>query len=463
MSAVAPVPTAAVLLAAGRGTRMKSRRAKPLHPLLGKPMGRYPIDCCRAAGIERLVTVVGFQADEVRAALGDDVDYALQAEPRGTGHAVLAAEPELAGWNGTVLVLLADCVLLTPEQLTSLLERHAASGAAATLLTFEALEPGAYGRIRREADGSVAAIVEARDAPPELLAIREVNSGVIAFRSPLLWELLRELAPDPSSGELYLTDAIHLLRERDARVEAVLTEDPDSARSVNDRVELAEATAILRQRILRQHMLNGVTIEDPATTYVDADVRIGADTVLRPMTWLTGRTVIGEECDIGPSARIADSTLGNGISVQSAVITESEIGDGTKIGPFAQLRPGCRVGRKVKIGNFVELKNAVVEDGVSAGHLAYIGDASVGEKTNIGAGTITCNYDGQRKHRTTIGKQAFIGSHSTLIAPVAVGEGAYTAAGSVITEEVPPDALAIGRGRQVNKPEWAKRKRERES
>jgi bifunctional UDP-N-acetylglucosamine pyrophosphorylase/glucosamine-1-phosphate N-acetyltransferase len=246
-------------------------------------------------------------------------------------------------------------------------------------------------------------------------------------------------------------------------VEAVAVSDPLVVRSVNDRVELASVGALLRERLLREHMLAGVSIEDPASTYIEAGVRIGMDTILRPSTHLSGATVLGEGCDIGPDVKITDCELGDGVSVQYAVLAGSTVGDGTKIGPFAQLRPGCRVGRKVKIGNFVELKNTEVEDGASMGHFAYLGDASIGAKTNIGAGTITCNYDGKRKHRTTIGRHTFIGTHSTLIAPVTVGDGAYVAAGSVVTQDVPEDSLAIGRSRQVNREGWAKRRRESEA
>ncbi len=255
---------------------------------------------------------------------------------------------------------------------------------------------------------------------------------------------------------------IRSLAEHGRRIEALAADDPSLILRVRHRIDLAIAAMLLRHRILREHMLAGVTIEDPATTYIEPDVRIGQDTRIRPMTHLAGRTTIGEECDIGPSVRIADCRIGDGVAIQFAVLTESEVDSGTRIGPFAQLRPGCRVGRKVKIGNFVELKNAVVEDGASLGHLAYVGDAFVGEKTNIGAGTITCNYDGRRKHVTRIGRGAFVGSHATLIAPVEIGDGAFVAAGTVVTEDVPADALAIGRAQQTNKPDWARKRREQE-
>lgn len=423
-------------------------------------MARYGVDVSRSIGIRRVVVVVGHGADLVREAVGGDVEYVEQADQRGTGHAVLAARPALEGHTGEILVLQADNALITNEAAASILQHHRSSRAAATLLTASVDDPGAYGRVLRAADGSVDAIAEVRGALPEVVAVREINAGAYVFDAPVLWDCLAALRPDATTGELYLTDVIRLLVCSGRRVEAVVAGDPTSALSVNDRVELAQAAAILRGRVLREHMVNGVTLEDPATTYIDADVRIGSDTVIRPMTWLSGRTVVGEECEIGPSVRITDCTLGDGVSVQFSVLAGSEVGDGTRIGPFAQLRPGNRIGSKVKIGNFVELKNAALADGVSAGHLAYIGDAFVGEKTNIGAGTITCNYDGKKKHVTRIGPGAFVGSHSTLVAPVEVGEGAYTAAGTVVTQDVPPDALAIGRAAQTNKPGWARRKRE---
>jgi bifunctional UDP-N-acetylglucosamine pyrophosphorylase/glucosamine-1-phosphate N-acetyltransferase len=455
-------PPVALLLAAGKGTRMNSRHPKAVHRLLGKPMGRYAADLALRLGVERVVAVVGHGAEAVREALGADLEYVEQGEPRGTGHAVAAAAPLLAEHQGPLLVLQADNVLLTDETVAELLARHQETGAAATLLTTVLEQPGSYGRILRSEGGAVSRIVEAKGAPEEVLALGEINAGCYVFSAPRLFEALRGLRPDPTTGELYLTDAIQLLAGRGERVEAVVADDPTVALGVNTRVELAEAAALLRGRLLREHMLNGVTIEDPATTYVEADVRIGRDTVLRPMTYLCGRTLLGEECDVGPVVRITDCVLGDRVSVQNAVLAQSEVGEETRIGPFAQLRPGCKLGRKVKIGNFVELKNAEVEDRASVGHLAYIGDAFVGEKTNIGAGTITCNYDGKRKHQTRIGRNTFIGSHATLIAPVVVGEGGFVAAGTVVTQDVPPDALAVGRARQENKPGWARKRRERE-
>lgn len=387
------------VLLAGDEAAMRSRRPKLLHLLLGRPLGAYAAEACREAGIGRVCAPVE---------LGEAFHFF--SEP---------AEA-LDGVSGEVLLLRGDLPLLTPELVLGFL-------AEAQGVTALAADPAG-----------------------------EVISALL-IPAPLLLEHLPR-------GELRnLESVVARLRERGVEVELAVSGDMGVGLRVEDRVALATAGLTLRQRILERHMRNGVTVEDLLTTYIDADVEIGADTVIRPMTWLTGRTVVGEECEIGPSVRITRCVLGNRVTVQSAVLAESEVGDETKIGPFAQLRPGCRVGRKVKIGNFVELKNAQVEDGVSIGHLAYVGDAAVGEKTNIGAGTITCNYDGKRKHRTVIGKRAFIGSHTTLVAPVAVGDGAFTAAGTVVTADVPEDALAIGRTRQSNREGWAKVRREREA
>jgi bifunctional UDP-N-acetylglucosamine pyrophosphorylase / glucosamine-1-phosphate N-acetyltransferase len=449
----------AVILAAGKGTRMKSRLPKAAHRLCGKAMARYPVDAARDAGAERVVVVVGHEADAVRAAVGDDVEYVLQAEQRGTGHAVLQAERALREAED-VLVLNGDLTLVTADDLRSLLARHRASGAAATLLTAELEEPASYGRVLRRPDGTVERLVERRDASPAEVAIREINVGLYCFRAADLRDCLSRLQPDNDQGEYYLTDVIGLLVGAGRTVEAVLCAEPETALGINDRVELAAASALLQQRILRDLMLSGVTLIDPATTYVDAGVVIGQDTIVHPMTTLQGKTSVGADCQIGPSARIADSTLADRVTVHASLVVGSAVGEGSRIGPFANVRPGCRLGREVKVGDFVELKNAELEDRVSAGHLAYLGDATIGEHTNIGAGTITCNYDGRKKHRTVIGKESFIGTNATLVAPVTIGDGAYVAAHSIVTDDVPPDSLAIARSRQTVKEGWAARRRQ---
>lgn len=387
------------VLLAGDEAGMRSRRPKLLHPLLGRPLGAFAARACQDTGIPRVCAPLD---------LGDGL------------HVFGQPAEALDGVSGEVLLVRGDLPLLTPEILLAFLS--AAEGVTALC-----------------ADSA-----------------GEVVSALL-IPAPLLLEHL-------PAGEVREIEAVVAsLRGRGSEVRVEVVEDTSVGLRVEDRVALAAAGLTLRQRILERHMRGGVTIEDLLTTYIEADVEIGPDTHIRPMTWLSGRTRVGEECEIGPSVRITDCVLGDRVTVQSAVLAESEIGDESRVGPFAQLRPGCRLGRKVKVGNFVELKNAQVEDGVSIGHLAYVGDASVGEKTNVGAGTITCNYDGKRKHRTVIGKRAFIGSHTTLVAPVAVGDGAFTAAGTVVTADVPQDALAIGRTRQTNREGWARVRREREA
>lgn len=401
------LPPELALLLAGDATGMQSRRPKLLHALLGKPLALHALRLCTASGIAAVAVP----------------DLALQelAEGEPALKVTATAAEALDGISGPVLLLRADCPLLTPELLFS-------------FLGFAAEAPGAAAVLCAGADGEGAAAA--------------------CLPGPVL------LGHLPAGALLEIEPVLQSLRAGAEAVRFQVVDDPAVGLRVEDRVALATAGLTLRQRILERHMRAGVTVEDLLTTYIDPDVRIGADTVIRPLTWLSGNTVLGADCEIGPSARITDCVLGDGVSVQNAVLAESQVGDGSRIGPFAQLRPGCRVGRKVKIGNFVELKNAEVEDGVSIGHLAYVGDAEIGEKSNIGAGTITCNYDGKRKHRTRIGKRAFIGSHTTLVAPVEVGEGAFTAAGTVVTEDVPAGSLAIGRARQANKEDWARKRRE---
>ena len=455
---------AALILAAGKSTRMKSNRPKALHALLGQPLLRWAVDAAQGAGASRTILVVGHQADLVREAMGPDLEYVLQAEQKGTGHAVLMAESLLRDWDGPLLVLPGDAPLLSDSLLEALLAHHTHSGAAATLLTAVLDDAGAYGRIVRDDEtGRVQAIVEARDASPEQLQIREISTSVYAFDPAALFDALSQITPQNAQGEYYLTDAVALLAASGRIVEALVSPDADVVRGVNTRPELVELRALMQARIHHAHGLAGVTILDPLTTHIDAAVKIGPDTTIHPFTLLSGITDIGEDCEIGPGARISDSRLGNGVSVRDSHITASEVGDECRIGPFANLRPGSVLGQKVKIGDFVELKNAVLGDGVSAGHLSYLGDAEIGPRTNIGAGTITCNYDGVDKHRTIIGADAFVGTHSTLVAPVTLGEGAWTAAGSAITENVPAGALGIGRARQVNKEGWARAKKRHKS
>ena len=458
---------AALILAAGKSTRMKSRTPKALHPLLGKPLLRWAVEAAAGAGAGRTVLVVGHQAEQVQEAMGPELEYVLQAEQHGTGHAVQMAESLLHNWDGPLLVLPGDAPLLSASLLESLLSHHAQRGAAATLLTATLENAGAYGRIVRDPQTrQVLGIVEARDATPAQLEIGEISTSVYVFQPPALFAALRKITPQNAQGEYYLTDVVALLASEGHSVEALVSTDPDVVRGVNTRPELTELSQILQARIHHALGLAGVTIVDPLTTHIDASVVIGQDTTVHPYTILSGVTDIGDECEIGPGARLSDAKLGSGVSVRDSHIVASEVGDRCRIGPFANLRPGTVLGCDVKVGDFVELKNATLGDGVSAGHLTYLGDAQVGPRTNIGAGTITCNYDPfltPTKNLTQIGADAFIGTHSTLVAPVTVGDGAYTAAGSTITEEVPADALAIGRARQTIKPGWVSAKKRRKA
>jgi bifunctional UDP-N-acetylglucosamine pyrophosphorylase/glucosamine-1-phosphate N-acetyltransferase len=443
---------AAVILAAGKSTRMKSKTPKPLHALLGKPLVHYAIDAARSAGAARIIVVVGHCAERVQAALGDECEFALQETQQGTGHAVQMAEPLLSRWKEPIVVLPGDAPLITPNLIRNLVDEHVRSSSAATLLTALMDDPGAYGRIIRDPEsGRVCGIVEARDATGEQLQIAEIGTSVYAFEPALLFESLGRVRPNNVQGEYYLTDVVSLLADAGHRLSAVVSEDSDIVRGVNSRLELIDLAHVLQKRVHRAHLLAGVTIVDPATTFIEADVKIGQDTVVHPFSIISGVTDIGEDCQIGPGARISDSRIGNGVAIRDSYVTASEVGDDSRIGPYANLRPGNIIGRGVKVGDFVELKKATLEDGVSAGHLAYLGDATIGARTNVGAGVITCNYDGANKLPTVVGDDAFLGSNVTLVAPVTVGDEAFIAAGSVITGDVEPGALAFGRARQVNK------------
>ncbi len=453
MPDVSPSPSdlAAIVLAAGKSTRMRSRLPKVLHPVCGRPILAHILRALEDAGITRRIVVIGHEAETVRQKMdtlfgAGTLEYALQIEQKGTGHAVRMAEAALSGFAGTVLVLAGDTPLLSARILRILLAEHARTGATATVLTALLPDAGAYGRIVRSESNEVLGIVENKDATPGQKQIREINTGVFAFHAPALFAALRELSPANAQGEYYLTDVLAILRGAGKTVRAVMTDDTDVILGVNTRVELAEIAAKMRSRILRDLMLSGVTVEDPQTTYVDADVTVGQDTVLEPMVKLCGATRIGADCVIRLGTVIADSTIGNGC----------------KIGPFAHIRPGSNLAASVKVGNFVEINRSTLGEKVSAAHLTYLGDAVIGANTNIGAGTITCNFDGSKiKNRTTIGEDVFIGSHSTLIAPVTIEAGALTAAGAVITKDVPADAIAVSRVEQKTIPGAEARRRKR--
>ncbi|MHB1000178.1 MAG: bifunctional UDP-N-acetylglucosamine diphosphorylase/glucosamine-1-phosphate N-acetyltransferase GlmU [Armatimonadota bacterium] len=451
---------AAIILAAGKGTRMKSKLPKALHPLCGKAMTRFIIDACRESGIDDCIVVVGHGAEQVQEGLGSDVRYAVQEEQRGTGHACMQTMALLDGVEGSVLVTPGDTPLVTSSILSKLISQHESTGDDATVLTAVLDDAGHYGRVVRDGDGCVTGIVEAKDASPEQKKIGEINTAIYCFKLPLLRKYLTKITPANAQGEFYLTDVIGLMAADGLKVGAVVSEDPDVVLGINNRVDLAYLTGIIRRKIINQLMIDGVTVIDPDSTYVDVGVQIGQDTTLYPQTTIEGKSIIGEGCVIGPSTRLMDAELGNEVTAQFSNIAESTVGDGTRIGPFAHLRPGCKIGKKVKIGNFVEGKKAVLGDNVSAGHLTYLGDAEVGERTNIGAGTITCNYDGYAKFKTIIGSNVFVGSHTTFVAPVEIGDGALTAAGTVVTADVPEDALVIARTPQSVKEGWAKARRE---
>jgi len=444
-----------VILAAGEGKRMRSRQPKVLHRLCGRPLIGYALRTARVLA-DRIVLVVGPDADGVRAAAGEGVRVVEQRERLGTGHAVLQAR-EACG-AGTILVLPGDSPLLSSETLTALVAQHRAAGAAATVLTAVVDRPQGYGRILRQG-GRVTRIVEERDATDDQKKITEINTSVYGFDARRLWTALGELRPDNDQGEYYLTDVIGLLARAGGRIEALAAPDPAEALGINDRKQLAAVAAIQRRRILDGLMEAGVTVLDPASTYVEDTVTIGPDTTLYPNVVLEGATTIGSECVIASGCQVSASRFGDRVTLKPyCVVSEAVVEDDATLGPFCHLRPGCHIGQKAKIGNFVEAKKARIGRGSKANHLAYLGDATVGENVNIGAGTITCNYDGRAKHETRIGDGAFVGTNATLVAPLVIGEGAYVGGGSTITKDVPPGALAVGRAPQVVKEGWAARR-----
>jgi bifunctional UDP-N-acetylglucosamine pyrophosphorylase/glucosamine-1-phosphate N-acetyltransferase len=445
--------TTAVILAAGQGTRMKSTKPKVLHEILGRPMIAYLLDTLREAGVNDIVVVVGHQAEAVKKALKEyGVRFVIQEPQLGTGHAVQVAMPTVDPGAATVMVLCGDAPLISGESIAALQKLHAGAGAAVTVQTIELPDGAHYGRVVRDPNGQVAAVVQAKDSHdrPDLLAIREINTGAYCFDAAFLHDGLMKIPKSPVTGEIYLTDLIHIGREQGRGVEALVDLDYEALLGINSRAELAGATRTVKRRINARHLDQGVTMMDPETTYIESFVQIGRDTVLYPNVYLQGKTVIGENCRIEASVKIVDSILANDVYVKmGCVITQSRVGPGVDIGPYAHLRPLSDLRQGVHVGNFVEVKKSVLHEGVKAGHLTYLGDADIGAGTNVGAGTITCNYDGEKKHATVIGEGAFIGSNTALVAPVTVGAGAYVGAGSTITTDVPPGKLGISRARQV--------------
>src|SRR4051794_39165004 len=449
-----------VIIAAGEGTRMRSALPKVLHPLCGRPLILWPVLAAQAAGAETVV-VVDNPRRRLEDRLPDGVLTVVQEQPRGTGDAVAAAGAHI-GATGTVVVINGDVPLITPEAIGALVDAHEAAGAQGTVATMELEDPSGYGRIVRDKNGDVAKVVETKrteDATPEELAIREVNTGVYAFDGGSLLAALADLQPDNAQQELYLPDVVPRLIAAGKKVHAHVVTDSTITLGVNDRVELARVTRLAQQRIHERHQRNGVTIVNPESTLIDADVQIGRDTTVEPNSCLKGGTQIGEDCAVGPCTTLIDTTLGDGVSVPHSYLVQATVEDFGTIGPFAYLRPDAHLHPNAKAGAFVEIKNSTIGKGTKVPHLSYIGDADIGENTNIGAGNITANYDGRTKHRTRIGSNVRTSVDTAFVAPVEVGDGAYPGAGSVITEDVPGNALGIARARQTNIADYAERRK----
>lgn len=444
-----------LILAAGKGTRMKSELPKVIHKVNGISMISKIIKVLNGLEPEENILILGHKKEEVLKVVGEEADYVVQTEQLGTGHAVIQAKEKLADYDGDVMILCGDTPLLREETLRNLYNFHKESKAVTTILTSIYENPFGYGRIVKE-NGLVKAIVEEKEANEEIKKIKEVNAGVYCFNSKELFKALSKINNNNEKGEYYLTDVIGIQVGEDKKVQSFVLEDNMEILGVNSKVELAQASEVLRARKNLELMENGAILIDPKATYVEEDVKVGKDTVIYPGAVLQGNTLIGENCEIIGTTRIIDSVLGNNIRIESSVIEESKIDDYVTMGPFAHLRPKSHLKEKVHIGNFVEVKKSTLEKGVKAGHLTYLGDAQVGEDTNIGAGTITCNYDGKNKFKTVIGKNSFIGSDSMLVAPVNIGENSLVGAGSVITKDVPENSLAVARSKQIIKNDWRK-------
>lgn len=455
--------TVAVILAAGLGTRMKSKLPKVLHKVADVPMVAHVIEALNQADVKDIIIVLGYQGEKVEQVLGPGYKYVYQYQQLGTGHALLQVLPALQEYSGegNCLVLCGDTPLLRGKTLQELKARHFQTEAKATVLTAIMADPTGYGRIIKGREG-ITKIVEEKDASSAEKRVQEINTGAYCFTLSSLMDGLKKLTPANAQGEYYLTDLIKYLVERKERVETLALEDYFEAMGVNNRVQLSEAEAYLRRRILKEHMLQGVTIIDPENTYVGKDVKIGQDTILYPGVILEGETIIGEDCRIGPYTRIVDSSVDKECMIDNSFLLEVKVGQGCTIGPYSYLRPGTELSEQVKVGDFVELKKSTVGRGSKIPHLSYVGDSIIGEEVNIGAGTITCNYDGIYKHQTIIGDGAFVGSNTNLVAPIKVGAGAFIGAGSTVTKDIPARALAVARGKQRNIEDWEKQKKKQE-
>jgi bifunctional UDP-N-acetylglucosamine pyrophosphorylase/glucosamine-1-phosphate N-acetyltransferase len=452
-----------VVLAAGKGTRMKSARPKVLHPVAGLPMLDHVLRATAPLPAASTTIVIGHGAHDVKSSLAgrSGLTFVVQEPQLGTAHALLSAEPALRGATGTLVLLSGDVPLLRTETLKNLTSCHQNTGAAATIVTAIVDRPDGYGRIVRSGE-QIARIVEDRDATPAEKSIREINAGIYAFTIAGLFDALRTIATANAQREYYLPDLVSIYRARGRHVETITVAEPDEIRGINSRSELAEVSRVIRQRKNTELMAAGVTLEDPATIYIDEDVSIGADTIVHPGVSIEGATVIGGACNIHSGARIVNSRIGDRVTVHNhCVIVNSTVANDAAVGPFAHLREDARVGDRARVGNFVELKKTALGAGSKSMHLTYLGDATIGERVNIGAGTITCNYDGEKKHPTVIEDGAFIGSDSQLVAPVRIGEGAYIGSGSTVREDVPAGSLAVSAGKQRNIEGWVAKKKKR--
>lgn len=451
----------AVILAAGQGTRMKSKLYKVLHPVMGRPMVQHVMNQIKTIKLDEIVTIVGFGADAVIEKVGNASKFVIQEEQLGTGHAVQQAEATLKDKEGTTIVVCGDTPLITDKTYQDLVNHHEKVNAKATILTTKIENPTGYGRVIRNDLQEVERIVEQKDANDVELAVNEINTGTYCFDNQALFQALKEVSNDNAQGEYYLPDVIEILRHKNEKVSAFLTPNAEETLGVNDRVALAQAEKVMKKRINEMHMRNGVTIIDPDNTYIDPDVIIEQDVVIHPGSIITGNTSIKGNAEIGPHTEIANCSVGEESVIRQSVATDSEIGARVKIGPFAHIRPQASIGNEVKIGNFVEVKKSVIGEQSKVSHLSYIGDAEIGTNVNVGCGTITVNYDGKNKYLTKIDDDAFIGCNSNLVAPVTIGKGSFVAAGSTITKDVPVDSLSVGRARQENKEGYAKRLKNR--
>lgn len=443
-----------VILAAGMGTRMKSKMPKVLHKVCGKPLSKWVIDASKAAGADKVCAVVGHKAETVKEVLGDVCEFALQTEQKGTGHAVMQAIDVIKNSKGEVVILNGDTPLITAETINKAIEYHKNNGNQATVITAILDDATGYGRIVRDNDGSVLKIVEQKDASEEEKKINEVNSGMYIFDAQSLVYALDKITPNNAQGEYYLTDTLEILLSAGKKIGGYAISDNDEIRGINDRVQLNEAEKIMQKRINEYHMRNGVTMRNPESVYIEDGVEIGNDTEICQNVTIKSGTKIGSDCVIGSGSMLDRAVIHDGVDVLSSVILESEVDEGTHVGPFAYIRPNCHVGKEVKVGDFVELKNSNIDDGTKISHLTYIGDSDVGKRVNFGCGTVTCNYDGKKKYRTTIGDDCFVGCNTNFVSPINVGDGVYIAAGSTITEDIPENSLSIARARQVNKDGW---------